>query len=1149
MSQCTIINAHITDQVLQLSNLPRIASGLVGALQIRCNFCGKWDGCGKIGVFYRDKSDVYHVPLENGLVTVPWEVLQDEGYFWFGIMGQDDLTRTTEAIRIEVAKGALTVATATPQDPTPDIYQQLVAAQGVLEARFNAAVAVLDTGDPASTLDVTSADGLVRVKISANGFAAMANFYVEAGVGDYLAAGNSAYRTDYIIPAEYAPLSQVTVRDHLYPDLLLTLSTDPTTGKARVSITGAPLSYFAESATYGLAKPSLTELPDIRVGYDGSTYGTAGEAVRVQVGEINEQLDGINHALMDLGEKGAEIIGEIADARRGINSKGSTTDHGSLGQAIREQVWELHNRCSATEGEVDDLNDAVFDVEVIPPSINVYNPNTATYVPWNETNGVWRSETIPCVVGDKVRVRVKTPSGEVGTPGGVTAFWLVGANGEVVHMGNNLWHDQTIKADSNISEIVGIQVGVRRQTLLDGIGEDNPVNIMVTVNYTPASGSEFIPYKAEEIIKHNKIEQLQGQVDGLTEQTTELSAEVDAVKESLAKVGDLADDVGALNTAVFGYMPDEPVEPVNPYLIDGGIELFTENGIYSGLAIYNQAGRPRSGPIEITGEPITVRVYSFKDNGMTSAQGAALTSIGPMILDADKKPIAGLGGLKLYGIRADGTVYDGQGFHYGYPSEYGLSYIEKAQSGTGDYMEPYYIGGGIATITAEQLAGAKYIDFTGLRAGQEISLKIWQGEDPAADDGDDVEGSGLIYDVERLKEKVVELEESINTEPEKVYDITEGNEALIATAFGDAAGAASTKYATDFAAIALTDMHSKFVSIDDAAAVRDCGFISYKTPEVVILNAGDSLYVKPKADGVVQEAEIKAYVDKAVEHCVYHTLGNHDVGGTYNKAECLTHDEAFDRYIKPMREVWGLPNLDTIYYYKDFPNTRTEKGTRLISLYQYNVPLITDPTDSTKYKYARNKTCFGQEQLNWLVDTLSSVPDGYRVIIMMHENEGAVVPIESVFNCDFGTIGGTYLYLNNPITEIVGAYVGKTTLSKTYTPYQPDKFSPDDFTVTVNANFTNAKGEFAHYLTGHIHYDLVGYVNGTQQRHIILTSNCEQSSDCYIKPNANNATRSLVSLLGYDYNHNAVRLGRVGQQYAMSGQNRSMERVSLSGKE
>ena len=42
MSQCTTFNAHIADQVLQLSNVPRIASGSKNALVVHCTFCGKW---------------------------------------------------------------------------------------------------------------------------------------------------------------------------------------------------------------------------------------------------------------------------------------------------------------------------------------------------------------------------------------------------------------------------------------------------------------------------------------------------------------------------------------------------------------------------------------------------------------------------------------------------------------------------------------------------------------------------------------------------------------------------------------------------------------------------------------------------------------------------------------------------------------------------------------------------------------------------------------------------------------------------------------------------------------------------------------------------------------------------------------------------
>ena len=126
----TIITARVTDQHLQLVNETLIASGGVDVLQIRFEFCGLWTGCGKTAVFYRNPEEVYHVPVVDNLVTVPWEVLANEGHFYFGVFGVKSNLRPTEVVKVRVARGAITEATATPEEPTPDIYEQLLAAYG-----------------------------------------------------------------------------------------------------------------------------------------------------------------------------------------------------------------------------------------------------------------------------------------------------------------------------------------------------------------------------------------------------------------------------------------------------------------------------------------------------------------------------------------------------------------------------------------------------------------------------------------------------------------------------------------------------------------------------------------------------------------------------------------------------------------------------------------------------------------------------------------------------------------------------------------------------------------------------------------------------------------------------------------------------------
>ena len=133
----TVITAQVVDQTIHLVNRPLIASGSKNVLQIRFNFCGLWEGYSKVAVFYKDGGPVYHVPIVDGIVTVPHELLSDKGYFFFGVMGAAENIRTTEVVLLNVAQGAITTATAEPEDPTPDIYSQLLAAYSLLEARVS----------------------------------------------------------------------------------------------------------------------------------------------------------------------------------------------------------------------------------------------------------------------------------------------------------------------------------------------------------------------------------------------------------------------------------------------------------------------------------------------------------------------------------------------------------------------------------------------------------------------------------------------------------------------------------------------------------------------------------------------------------------------------------------------------------------------------------------------------------------------------------------------------------------------------------------------------------------------------------------------------------------------------------------------------
>lgn len=166
----TIVNVQVRDQALQV-NAPKLSSGGVNEIKMVFSFCPLWDGFVKTAVFYRDPETVYHVLITgDNTCIVPHEVTDDAGAFYFGVFGtKDDVVRTTEVLALNLLQGPPLEGT-TPEEPTPDIYRQLLteldnvgeqaqAAEAAANAAKTAAATAQSTANAAVAKSWSLADG------------------------------------------------------------------------------------------------------------------------------------------------------------------------------------------------------------------------------------------------------------------------------------------------------------------------------------------------------------------------------------------------------------------------------------------------------------------------------------------------------------------------------------------------------------------------------------------------------------------------------------------------------------------------------------------------------------------------------------------------------------------------------------------------------------------------------------------------------------------------------------------------------------------------------------------------------------------------------------------------------------------------------
>ena len=285
---------------------------------------------------------------------------------------------------------------------------------------------------------------------------------------------------------------------------------------------------------------------------------------------------------------------------------------------------------------------------------------------------------------------------------------------------------------------------------------------------------------------------------------------------------------------------------------------------------------------------------------------------------------------------------------------------------------------------------------------------------------------------------------------------------------------------------------------------------------------------------------------KADKPC-FAVMGNHDMH--HSKAmssNSNTLEQSVDRFIGQLNNASAYSAHGYGYY--DFSTYKV----RLILLNDYEYPDVNDGTDWAYYGSGR---LYQQGQIDWLINTLNSVPSDYTVIIAQHTAEPSVVD-NNVINTHYGAknssgyfhgsaatqSGGQDIIGNNGymsdtvIADIITAYIGKTTLTKSYS-YSTT--STGYTGISVSADFSSANGKFACLICGHNHAQAFCKLKGTIPVYVNDTSNCQYdwATGCSLIPrNQDGVSGDLITVLCIDTDNKYLHFCRIGADRTIFGE-------------
>jgi hypothetical protein len=240
-------------------------------------------------------------------------------------------------------------------------------------------------------------------------------------------------------------------------------------------------------------------------------------------------------------------------------------------------------------------------------------------------------------------------------------------------------------------------------------------------------------------------------------------------------------------------------------------------------------------------------------------------------------------------------------------------------------------------------------------------------------------------------------------------------------------------------------------------------------------------------------------------------LGNHDINGGQGYLTSLSQPVIFNTLLRKesqdFKRVW---DIDGRYFYID----NIPQKTRFICLYTnwWDKSILNGNTVSFRYQ---NSFGFGQQQMDFIINALSTAMDDWNIVILEH------TPV----------IAGYSWRELSLYRGVINAYKHRATFTDTYTG------DLNWENVSVNCDFTNAKGNLVAMFTGHTHQDLI-YPEGNASTAIdipVITITCAANSPYGTNPptrtlgTASETALDIVSIDTENLNIYMTRIGTLGE--------------------